>query len=317
MPELEALDLSHAYELSELTALAQSPLAPQLRRLKLSHMLLGPPEDSDWSAFLSLEELDLSRDLTGAEDIAGEFLVRLEASGLASSLRKLQLRGLGTGPRAARALVFGHFDSIEELSLRRGTWLEAELRELAERAALPALRSLDISEHPLSPAGLQAILRGPWSQNLQDLKLSACSGLTAGELAQQIQTSPARALRHLSLGQRPWTSEDLSVLLSAPALRSIHSLDLSSAELPSEAIRVLQEAELPNLQCLDLTDNLELAPADIEALSLAPGLPDLGELRFTDHRPREAVDFSEGIDRAFELQDDEGIFFGPPPFEGG
>jgi uncharacterized protein (TIGR02996 family) len=202
-------------------------------------------------------------------------------------LRSLDLGYNQLNPESMRELAScPHLPNLVRLDVARNPILEAGFRELAS-APFPQLRELLLAQTGLTPAGLEALLQAPHLPPPRLLDLRYNTILTAGaeilarssrcaELETLLLDGPASFLAgNLSRGE-----VRVDILIESTYLTRLSRLSLVSCGLDDEAVGVLANSNLGNLQTLDLSLN-NIGDAGARTLLRSQKLARLREIRLT------------------------------------
>lgn len=206
-------------------------------------------------------------------------------------LTALTMEGHQLHPRALEWI--GRSRAWEDLSLWCARWSApsrgAGMRELGP--AFPALRGLELHSASLDPADLAALASAPFLERLEDLTLTnrpldppavlALVGrlgslvhldLSESRLGPKVVRALApklRRARRLRLAGNPIGDKGVRALLEAGALERVEDLWLSGCELTDTSAFALAQAALPRLRGLWIGAN-RLTDAGVEALIRSP-----------------------------------------------
>jgi len=270
--KVERLDL-RACEVSVkgIAALAAAPLAKHLHELNLADNPvratgIAEPSKGRWPELHTLN---------------------LATSGLGSESMKPFQAAEGFGRLLDLDLSDNEVGAAGAIALTRAKWAGQMIRlNLADckcvagailggASTLRRLQYLDLTDNPLMPPGLAALLEGEWPE-LTDLKIGGTSG--GDESAKALAASGLLSrLVTLSIERLPLSLEGLKALLAGPP-PTLVELDLSQNEtLGDEGVRVLASTPLPALRKLSVA-NLGMTEAGLPELLAAPTLTQLKHL---------------------------------------
>jgi Leucine-rich repeat (LRR) protein len=261
---LRSLTLRHVLLSEPLMAALRAPDALQsLRAFTLDAARVVTPDDlhllrgAPWLD--RLQELHLSSDTRNELELSGFF------EGALPTLRRLSLAGSACTPKACEALLTRA--PLRELhTLRLHTYERGGERVLSflERAALPSLRWLTLSDNDLS--GLAPLRR---LENLRGLELSSAS--YKGEDLWPLLEALAGSLEHLDMSWSKLGEGQLAGWRGLGRPLALRGLELHSAGLKSQApMTFLGSPNLPRLQRLTLS-SCQIGPAGLADL---PSLPE-------------------------------------------
>jgi uncharacterized protein (TIGR02996 family) len=258
-----------------LTALARSPAAASLRELNLADNPLRAHglDNFAQARWPELHTLNLANCGLGADAVKA-----LSATSGVKRLIDLDLSGNDIGAGGAIAITKAAWaNSLVRLNLARCRCAAGAV--LAASPRLREVQQLDLTDNPLNPAGVAALMEGDWRE-LTDLQLS---GTFAGDLGVQAITRSAVLPRlvTLSLAVGGLTPAGLELLLGVrgPDGRAVRrdgaplklvQLDLSyNPALGDEAVDLLAAAELPALRFLTI-NHIGLSEAGVDKLLTGP-----------------------------------------------
>ena len=277
--QLRSLDLSwNPLNLEGCQALSTSPHIKQLQRFKLN---------DTWPGVLAFSTLFRSPHLTA--------LIHLEAEG-----NHIHTEGL-------TALSERHRPHLQHLSLHDNNIEDDGLFSFIRSNNTPALRYLDISSNPITPAGihalttlecpletlhiggtycdrksLQTLTTSPQMSALQALDLSHLE-IAPKELCEVVHTMQLPALQKLDLSWNNLSDEDVEYLTRCPIISRLQQLELSLNKLTERGMNTLAQAtSIQSLKVLEL-QNCEIGDRGLAALLDSPYLQQLEELELTSN----------------------------------
>ncbi|MCE9561703.1 MAG: TIGR02996 domain-containing protein [Planctomycetes bacterium] len=281
-------------------ALAKSPHFSKVAKLNLRACEVGAKGIAALAASnlaKHLRELDLADNpvrASGIQELAkGRWpelhTLNLATSGLGSESMKAFQAAEGFGRLLDLDLSSNEVGAAGAIAVTRAKWAGQMVRlNLAESkcvagailggaSTLRKLQYLDVTDNPLMPAGVEALLEGEWIE-LTDLKIGGTSGGDAG--AKALATSGLLSrLVTLAIERFPLTPEGLATLLSGPA-PSLVEFDLSdNITLGDEAVRLLSNTSMPALRTLSVA-TLGMTEAGLPQLLAAPTLAQVKKLEY-------------------------------------
>jgi hypothetical protein len=161
-----------------------------------------------------------------------------------------------------------------------GTPLACALR----RAALGALRQLDLTLTRLKPLGVETLCAAPWLAGLEGLVLERCEIGDLGMAALARAEMPQ--LRVLDLTQASLEADGIRALAAWPSLANVDTLKLRRNKLGLAGVEaLLASPHLGRLTTLDL-GQCDLDPAAAEKLAAWPALAGLTKLSLDGNKIR-------------------------------
>lgn len=256
-----------------IAALAKAPLAKTVRELDLAD---NPVRDA------GVDELARGR-------WPEVHTLNLSTCGIgAESMKALQTAD-GVGPLLDLDLSHNDVGAAGAIAIARARWSRGLLRlnlarcrcaagaVLGTSAHLRHLRHLDLTDDPLAPVGVAALLEGEWPE-LTELRLSGTGAGDEGLRVVARSGLPGR-LAVLSLDRCEVTAAGLADLLAGAAPRLVQ-LDLArNPELGDNAIDVLAKAAVPALRFLSVA-GVGLTSGGLERLVGTPLFARLVHLDF-------------------------------------
>jgi len=215
--------------------------------------------------------------------------LNLATSGLGSESMKAFQAAEGFGRLLDLDLSKNEVGAAGAIAVTRAKWAGSMVRlNLAESkcvagavlggaSTMRKLQQLDVTDNPLMPAGVEALLDGDWAE-LTDLKIGGTSGGDSGAKALAASGLLSRLVT-LGIQRFPLTPEGLAAVLSAPA-PSLVEFDLSdNVTLGDEAVRLLSNTSMPALRTLSVA-NLGMTEAGLPQLLAAPTLAQVKKLEY-------------------------------------
>ncbi|MBA4186484.1 MAG: hypothetical protein C0467_00555 [Planctomycetaceae bacterium] len=256
-----------------IAALAASPLAKHLRVLDLSDNPVRASGILELSRgrWPELHTLNLSTSGLGSESMKA-----FQAAEGFGRLLDLDLSNNEVGAAGAiavtRAKWAGH---MVRLNLADCKCVAGAI--LGGAATLRRLQYLDVTDNPLMPPGVEALLEGEWPE-LTDLKLGGTSGGDSGAKALAASGLLSR-LVSLAIDRFPLSPEGLAALFIGQT-PTLVELNLSENEtLGDEAVRVLSNTSMPALRKLAVS-TLGMTEAGLPQLLAAPTLAQIRHLEY-------------------------------------
>lgn len=244
-------------------ALARSPLARSVRELVLDENPLhsGGAEALTVGKWPELHTLSLE-----STDVGPESMKALQSATGIGPLLDLNLRGNDVGAAAAIAVSRAKWSrGLVRLNLARCKCAAGAV--LGSAAQLRSLQQLDLTDNPLNPAGVEALMGGEWPE-LTDLNLSGTSAGDAGARA-LARSGVLGRLVSLSLARCGLTAEGFAALLVPKVERSLVQLSLARNTPGDEGAGLLLPASLPALRFLSI-DGLGLSVESMRRLAGSP-----------------------------------------------
>jgi uncharacterized protein (TIGR02996 family) len=211
-----------------------SPDLAGLRCLALDHNPVALPALARAGHLQHLEELGVG--WAGAED---DQLADLLASTVLADVQVLRLAGNSFGPRASAALAAHGLPCVQSLFLLSCNLGASDLQQF-QRAAVPALRELDLSGNPLGPAGARALVSGPFLAAVTAVHLSGCD--LGDDGAEALAGAGCLAgVRRLFLGGNQIGNRGALALARSPHLEGVRTLSLHSNRIRRAGQKALRE----------------------------------------------------------------------------
>lgn len=282
-------------------ALAKSPHFTKVARLDLRACEVGAKGIAALAASnmaKHLRELNLADNpvrASGIQELAkGRWpelhTLNLATSGLGSESMKSFQSAEGFGRLLDLDLSDNEVGAAGAIALTRAKWAGHMIRlNLADckcvagailggAASLRKLQYLDLTDNPLMPPGVEALLEGEWP-DLTDLKLGGTSGGDSGAKALAASGLLSRLVT-LSIDRFPLSPEGLAALLAGPKPPTLVELNLSNNEtLGDEAVRLLANTSMPALRTLSVS-TLGMTEAGLPQLLAAPTLAQVKKLEY-------------------------------------
>lgn len=264
-------------------ALCSSPHLPSLRRLhlgstKIDDDALYALRDSQTLTHLTELSIESCRDLTS------EGLAALAQSKAFSTLEQLHINStigmddsiapLFDNASAPRLKIlhanFSYVDddtvqklsqwpgseTLETLEIGYNKLSDKGCHELASTPYLRHLKRLDFSNcQHATEHGIGALLRAPWAQHLEELRLWD-TGITTQNIGPLFSGASLPNLRQLSLWQSQIGDKGLQEFVTHSELPSLRDLNLNDCQLTTKSLTILRKASWAStIGTLDLSNN--------------------------------------------------------------